>query len=664
MLKNSLRVVCVFVVVLVAFLTIFQIEKEESDYPLGTRFAVAANFSETTGSKEQLLNRIDQLARDHGSTILLTKAQPGNLEKGLDVYYFGVRPHVDTHNKEVPWFSLGMSGVLRPSSQLGAQSLVATYSFYDGSTYSAFKNYVKEVGGTVSTVPTARSSWVLRVSSEDSGSLVLLAMVLLIASISWGWVSRKNTALLVFRQSGKSIWFIVHTCLSDFGKLVLPPVLGTIIVIELVSLMTRRGPGLTTFVSLSVSTTVFILLILFLFVLLSLFFFLPTTKALASRQLKTTMSRQVGSAFKLGALFIVLAALPGALANQASAITQYDNASVWRRASNVVSLQYSSDLVTLDPESTNKYSLFFKQMEQSKTMLLSYQVGSYFTDESRNPGDLDPTFDFGSYDQVIVTNAEWLRLMKLPDSSLKKIKPADLSPELARNLAASNSLWLAKGSKDSLATHAYSWTGSTLFPASNPNDSVGSFGKAKHPLILLFDHPAAQLNIENFLFPAVTSRNVMFADEQALYKALQKYGLAQSFYAATSVADSALVLAQTEQRIARLSGLAALTSLVIILFCALQSARTWASERIRSIFLLHTAGHHYMSILRMRIMLSLLSTAVIGVASLSLIQSWSLLAHPYPLLIGVLAAYFIMEILFGLLQSRAAFRRSVSRGSA
>jgi hypothetical protein len=413
---------------------------------------------------------------------------------------------------------------------------------------------------------------------------------------------------------------------------------------------------------LTMSTGALVITLIITFVIISgvLLIFIPRISQIASREVNTTLIRQVSVTLKLVSLFLILAALPTAITAQALATHQYQSSIVWQNAASAVTLQYSSDNEQ-NTKDGQKAQPFFEAVEKTGTMALSYPVGSALMDTQGSTSPITEQIHFGEYDQVIITDDAFLKLMKVPTTSLKKVQQSQIPDDLRASLKEYDSIWLEKGASESLTDNTYKWTGDTLFPALSYGEATGSMSQARNPLIIRLSNPAQTLDGANLLLPAVSTGNVIFTDAPLAMKTLQHFGLGESFYSATKITDSILLLAQQAQASARMSTLAVITSLIVILFCAIASARTWAAERIRTIFLLHSSGTPYWQILRGRIFASLASIVVIGSINYSLISSWKMIDYSIPWMVGILAVYFCIELLFGFTQSARAFKRAIAR---
>ena len=83
-------------VVLVALSAVFAsyaVESAETMYPLGSTYAVYADLSSSTLSKQQVVKDLSaQASRTSSGEFLLTKTNSEDAVNGVDVYRFGGRP--------------------------------------------------------------------------------------------------------------------------------------------------------------------------------------------------------------------------------------------------------------------------------------------------------------------------------------------------------------------------------------------------------------------------------------------------------------------------------------------------------------------------------------------------------------------------------------------
>jgi hypothetical protein len=652
-------------VVLVALSAVFAsygVENAETMYPLGSTYAVYADFSSSTLSKQQVVKDLAARAPCTSSgEFLLTKANSEDAVNGLDVYRFGGR---SAGHSAVVWFKNARHGRVLPASDLGLLNLSGNYSFYDGASAQGFVQTVARLGGSTQAV-THRSPvsvFAGALGANRGASLLALAVLFLNIAVLWAWSGSRRRSRSVRFMYGRTTASLQSEDILLFCRLSLPAIAGGFLIGGCMAAYHRFHDVVlffTVFLSLVAAHVVFSLIAASLFLLL----FTPSVRQLAARVGKSTLVRWGNGTWKYLCLVTVLMALPLSVSSASLASQSRAAASQWGNASNAVtfSVQGNGDYQSY----VGRFRRFFTTTDSDGTLALSYSVAPMMIDgtgSDARPSQSLIERQLAPYDDVIVTNPTFLDLMKVNRRLMKPVDGTALPQTVRRGLSDYQSIWFTSASA-SASYRLYTWSAGAGFPALDYTSNPGEMSNTRHPLILLVDEPARSMNLENFLIPSMTTGNVIFTDLARTRRALDASALTPVVYSASTVSDAALYRAQLLEGNAVADIMAAILAILAGVFCAVQSSWIWAVEHRSLIFIRHTDGTAYARLLSRRLLLhTLLEMTLTGVAYVALYYGL-LLPEQAPVAVAVGILFIALEWVSAFISCRRVFKSSVQRQS-
>lgn len=650
-------------VVLVALSAVFAsyaVENAETMYPLGSTYAVYADLSSSTLSKQQVVKDLSaQASRTSSGEFLLTKANFEDGVNGLDVYRFSGRP---AGRSAMVWFKNARHGRVLPASDLGLLNLSGNYSFYDGASAREFVQAISRLGGSTQAVTyrSPGSVFTDALGANRGASLLALAVLFLNVAVLWAWSAGRRRSRSVRFMYGRTTVSLQGEDLLLFCKLSLPAIAGGVLIGGCMAAYHRFHDVVlffTVFLSLVAVHVVFSLIVAFFFLLL----FTPSVGQLAARAGKSTMVRWGNGVWKYLCLVTVLMALPLSVSSASLASQSRAAASRWGNANSAVtfSVQGNGDYHRFE----GRFRRFLTTTDGDGTLALSYSVAPMMIDgtgSDARPSQSLIERQLAPYDDVIITNPTFLDLMKVNRRLMKPVDGTTLPQTVCRGLSDYQSIWFTSASA-SASYRLYAWRDDAVFPALDYTSNPGEMSNARHPLILLVDEPARSMNLENFLIPSMTTGNVIFTDLARARRALDVSGLTQVVYSASTVSDAALYRAQLLEGNAAAGIMAAILAILAGMFCAVQSSWIWAVEHRSFIFIRHTDGTAYASMLSRRLLLhTLLETGLTGIAYVAL-HYGLLLPGQAPVAVAVGMLFIALEWVSAFISCRRVFNSSVQR---
>lgn len=675
MLKYLFRVVSVFTAFVIICLSFLQLEENETEYPWHTQSNVSISFSRAQSSKSQIFDSIDQAAQQADTTVYLIKSDTKDAVNGTDLYWFGQRPTNflrTTASIVIPYFKPERHGLLKRATPTMTQSLSGTYAVPTHNRCLVFQRKIKTAGGTIvhSCSSLQQSWWHVSFDVYSIVPLIFCALLLLGSAIAWAWIGLKPVSERIRRLSGFSPVAIAgQDCASFMSVFVLPAILTWLLVAAIVFPWRIESKYSLMFATMSGGTIALLLVIVTAFAFLFSLCLQPRIAQISTRTGNETLARYGSNCYKVICLIVVLLVLPMTAVSMSEAVAEYNSVAVWGNVGSAVGIQIVNSASQVDenhlwnvvaPRETRLYHEAVRQ----KVAALSYSAAATFTGSNSGSPDAKTTPVIpGGYDDIVLTDRNFLAALHISQSDLSKIPASKLDQSLVHTIHKYDELWLVKGARGSLCDNFYMWKGQKPFPAIAGDDSMGDIGKIKqdkNPLIVLVDDPT-QLG-KGIVDAALNGSNIFFTNRQVLDQLIRQYGLTGSVESVTSVADNALSQAQGAASLARNTGMALAICLLVIIFTSIQSSKIWARQRRRLIFMLHVSGQPFIEILRPRLLWDLGIVLVLGICCGFFDPQWKLLiAQPAYLLTPLLAFYLILETVTSLIAVRQAFSSVVRR---
>ena len=116
MLRSLIRGMAVVTVVIVAVLSYLQLSLVEQEYPLGTDRSGTILFSSSNLAKEQILDGIQEISRNHDIDVYLGAPSKDDPFHGLDLYALGDRQPAGA--TDIVWIDFLRHGKLYPAKEL------------------------------------------------------------------------------------------------------------------------------------------------------------------------------------------------------------------------------------------------------------------------------------------------------------------------------------------------------------------------------------------------------------------------------------------------------------------------------------------------------------------------------------------------------------------
>lgn len=660
MVKKMLRLIAVLTAIVIVVLAYVQCSWAESTWPMGSRASAVLNFPSHAVSSAGL-ERANRIATKSGASIYLLKTGRRDPLHKLDLYWLGAKPGQD--GRSVPWLRFGRTGAIRSARAAGV-SLTGSYAFPTVESCNRFTTAVhKSMDATVSTPCESMDlpRWRLAVADNPGNVIILLAFVLLSCAIVWAWSALRAQSQRIRLLSGMPAGRIALQDTGDLLAVYLPTLAGTWLVLVLAAVIAHRfSPSSLLVLTSTAGTLLGLTVILLVVCLLSSLLLHPRVSQISRRQGNLRLARYGSNVFRVACLVIALVAVPEVYGTAQPAIAQYESASRWAQIPSAVIIR-DSELASSTVDTSKKvdptfFEIYRRAAAKGQTAF-SESEGKVLVESENGEGSMK---SLGKYDDVILTDSRFFHLLGIKESNLVKTGTQGLAPVVINNLKAYSPI-LLRNKRDSLANHLYAWRGRE--PLSFLTDADGftaQIGYCSHPLVIYMKNPM-DLRVDE---TTIAKGSVIFTDPHSLSRIIQDVKAGPYVESTPRIADEALVHAQQESDLA-LAGLCAiLVCLLAIIFCAWQSASTWAAERRRRIFLLATAGTPLPRILAGRLAWCLGIDIVLAVA-VPIIDLSVVPILPAATSVAITLALVVLDVVietgFSLSRTRAAFVSVVRR---
>lgn len=636
-----------FIIVLGVFLLQY-LEARQSHYPFASRGELQLQLPTSTVSKEQLQKELDQLVDAHpGAQLLKVRNRQEGQKEQRDLYYFGSQPPVSRDlplaGQRILWFGRQTIGQLRPAQALGTTPLFGTYAWAGDERFiSALQTWAEERGLAVQ-VQERPSFWrnlrqsLLALPQSGRGQIVSITFLLWLSTVLayfrdehrhhvlrlLGGISPRRIVVdIIIDLSQQLLWGLL------LGLLILAVGVGLFFGYQQISIAWRFSRLILLGLSIG----------LLLLLGLSACLLRPRVAVVSQPGFAEPWLEYSHRGLRFLSCLSFFLLLPGLLTTFWIRFQLAQEYQIWQGFENHVQVALSQEEAsTQEPAKTLE---FLQGMADHEGLALSYVVDQSIHLEEEL-GD--------AFDHFIVTDPQWLEAMELSVSDaqaagqLKPLQVEQLSPGLRTFLQSQLPLWLTDKNAELDSLPFYVWTGKKPLVALPPNLAMGNQTvHAKHPLVLLVDHPTRDLEFNGFLLPALTSGNLVFKQDTYFENALARSPLYWDVLSIDTIADVALHQGQDFQKEANFYVLAIGITLFLIGYSGFLAAKNWLDQHQKVLFIERTSGHPYHQIFRPALRLEL---GMFSLAAFLGLGYGALFGHlPLTLLLGVGAGGLLLFI--------------------
>jgi hypothetical protein len=658
MLVRGASVVMVF---FVAVMSVALIQEDESSFPLGTSQAFVVSVARSESAKEDLIRGLDQVADSTGAILVKLTANLDDPTGGRDLVWFGSRPPVA--DAELGWFDPSLGGRLVASSELGQRPLDGYYALSDcARCRTALVEWAEANGVSLDSQQTRSARGLVAGLLTSSGAgFALVSVVVLLVSVVMTWFSARARSRSLRLLGGVSRWRIHAWDIWSLARTILVwSALGWVLSCAVVA--AQRGVDrLGVFATWSASILAVIDVVIVAVCAAVSWVTRPTVAALATRRPPLVAFRRMGVAVRFVAVLVAAAVLPFTVHFAQAARSAQVEAARWVDARGAVTVTMSS---VIDTTGLDKYlpglTSFAERVDQEGISALSFTV-----DQALN---MTPE-ELGPFDHVIITDPAFLSLMQIgtndagPQSGLTPVSEADIPAALHQTLAGQLEIWTTERTAAPHGIGYYTYSGDESFAAIGSTLTGGATVQAKHPLVVLVDHPLTTFKTEGFTLSMMVNGNLVFTDADRLRTLLHDNELTPLVTSIDDVADETLAAAQVYGQQAQLGVLATALAALALLVALVQAAQIWAGTNQRRIFTLHSSGRSYWSIQSRRTALEavFIVVACAAAAAVSAAGYHATTSQMLLVLVPIIPAYLVGGAVAHRVAARAAFTLSLHR---
>ena len=602
MAKRILTVLGLIMPLVVSYIIVAALESLDAVYPIGTTTFVSVDFSRSKAQKTDIVAALDALPYRKGefgalSKTKMTSAADSSSDPAVSgLFVFGDESQAE-RDLSKHQYGGSRSVTLSSLSDLADASISGAYSFSDADMRNSFEKLVKTYDGAI--VNDGR-----RVSNADvfgllsdnqSGAFGIVVLCVAICATGWSWAGNRERLHSMLILNGVGNGRILYQDIVDFSKICLSWYclggIGASAVVLLTHAVNSVAEYCKAYLSVAAGLALLFVVVIALFSSLTM----PSIRQLAARH---TLSRRLLCG-QLAWKFIcaVLALVAGGTSSYAfmAASQQLDSARRWQHLDAVVSVETLADPANSSAEVGRVFQRFLDGEDTAGNMYLSYSVAPalVYGSNGNAPTKRETLQQIAPYDDVVIVNTSFLKLMHISRNSLKKTASARIPSILAKSLKDYDGIWVNKQSPIKMEDCLYEWKGDETFPSLEYNAQSGMFSSSRNPLIILTDDASAMFSLNSFLYPAMSSTNIQFASADSVNETARESAMAPYITSVSRVADDAMYQYRLDIQQRNLN----LCFVVIILsetfFCMMQDAVLWIYEKRRMLFIRHTSGASY-----------------------------------------------------------------------
>lgn len=578
----------------VAVVSVALIQEDESSFPLETGQSFVVSVARSEVAKADLVRGLDGVADSTGAVLAKLVAGPANPSGQRDVVWFGSTP--PSTSDPIEWFDPAFSGRLVASSELGERPLDGFYAMTDCAGCSAALRRWADASGVTLESQQTRSvrALVLGFVTSSGAGFALLSVVVLLVSVVMTWFLTRARSRSLRLLGGVAPWRVHSWDIWFLARMILVwSVLGWVVSCAVVS--AERGvERLGVFAAWSASILAVIDLAVVAGCVAVSYLARPTVTALAAREPPLMVFRRMGGLVRFVAVLVAAAVLPFTVHFAQTATSAQVEAGRWVDARGAVKVTMSS---VVDTASRDQYlpglTAFVEQVDQAGISALSFTLDQAL---GMRPEELGP------FDHVIITDPSFVALMQIgvdrggPHGGLTPLRDADIPTALRQTLAGQLEVSTKAGTSDPGGVAYFTYTGDETFPAIGSTLTGGATVQAKHPLVIVAEHPLTTFTTEGFTLSMMVNGNLIFTDADLLRTLLHDNELTALVTSIDNVADTTLDAAQSYAQQAQLGVVATVLAVLALVVALVQAAQIWAGTNQRRIFTLHSSGRSYWSI--------------------------------------------------------------------
>ena len=648
MLRSLIRGMAVVTVVIVAVLSYFQLSLVEQEYPLGTDRSGTILFSSSNLAKEQILDGIQEISRNHDIDVYLGAPNKDDPFHGLDLYALGDRQPAGA--TDIVWIDFLRHGKLYPAKELGDTNLSAVYALKGPAAgVEAFERWAQDNGATVSWSQGGPLAMFAAGLVYGGAGTPLIALAVLGVTVVLAWYAARAESRAVRLLAGTSDLRIQAQDMLGWLRLAVPIALVGVLLLGILFGVLKGFGGAPTLIAVVGLYLCLLGGISVVFGVVASLVTAPSVKSLALRRPPEARFEFPSQLLKAVALTLGLAALPAMLWQVNSSLDQADIQGRAMPLKGYVSQAVGGVTNEEFENSIGVLGRFVGAVDETGTVAYASIV---------NREDPGPEFSAEGFDGLAVINkkyAEELGLGLVPGRGRRTLVPVPMETveRLLKSLEGRNVGGISGRVRKQNATALENGLTAYRFEDSEgiiaPTGNGLGFKRSKHPLLLVSERITASFN-DDAVVSAMTNGEIMFGDTGVLEQKARELGVTSMFLSRSRVTDSALLSAQFANQTALTTGTTIVILLAAIAVSGWLSARVYATNNARFIYPMLTYGRGWWSVLRNRIIVEgviiVLTFVIVSVVYLAFGLAWSPI-----LMLGVLV-YLIYS---GLCHQRAAF---------
>lgn len=634
MLKTLVRVSVVFITLFISLVAGLYVTVAQGAFPQGTQYSIGLSFTQARLSKAAAIAGLDTIANDTGAYLAKVAPDPTKFYSVKNLYVFG--RDAPSHDRPANWFTPGLSGSIKPASELGVGSLDGPYVLSDSArAVSALKAWSHSNG--IRAQVTERSGvQLLEVALVTTGAwLALVTGLVLLISVVITWYVTRARARTLRVLAGQRRATIFLGDLVSFVLVTVPPIACTLAAAAVIVGVARGTVNLFVFLAAAVPFVLATFVALLVCASIVGLVCLPHVDRIASRTPAERPFRLVSELVRVTAIVLTLVFLPTVGTAAATAFNSSRTEARWAPLAQDVSVRIAPRSQAGGTPDFSGFGSLAKAAENRKSLRFSYDLHNFL-----------PPGGTAGLDGIVLTNPSYLQVMggemgvhpsqgKPLGRAGQQVKVSQLPPSIKEPLLASFSLWTS-GTTNRLpadgSVRIFRYSSNHPFPVVDPNGNDLRF--LSNPLVIVVDKPGFVFDSQ-FLGAVMSTSNILFSDPVWLNHYLATHSVGKKISFVDRVSDVALNKSQTAMQQAIVLTAAMVIVLLALLMSTVIATRIHALVHAKRIFTLRINGRSWGRILRTRVLIELIVTAVLTVIAFASIAAvgadaagWILLAFP------------------------------------
>lgn len=602
MAKRILTVLGLIMPLVVSYIIVAALESLDAVYPIGTTTFVSVDFSKSKAQKTDIVAALDALPYRKGefgalSKTKMTSAADSSSDPAVsELFVFGDESQAE-RDLSKHQYGGSRSVTLSSLSDLADASISGAYSFSDADMRNSFEKLVKTYDGAIVNdgrrVSNADVFGLL--SNNQSGAFGIVVLCVAICATGWSWAGNRERLHSMLILNGVGNGRILYQDTVDFSKICLSWYCLGGIGASAVVLLTHAVNSVAEYCKAYLSVTAGLALLFGVVIAVFSLLTMPSIRQLAARHTlsKRLLCGQIAWKF----VCVVLALVAGVTSSYAFMVAsqQLNSARQWQNLGAVVSVETLADPADSSAEASGAFQRFLDAEDAAGEMYLSYSVSPalVYGSNGNAPTKRETLQQIAPYDDVVIVNTSFLKLMHISENSLKKTTSAHIPNVLAKSLKDYDGIWMNKQSPITMEDCLYEWKGDKAFPSLEYNAQSGVFASLRNPLIILTDNASSMFDLNSFLYPAMSSTNIQFVNADSVSRIAKESVMAPYITSVSRVADDAMYQYRLDIQQRNLNLCFVVVILCETFFCMMQDAVLWMYEKRRMLFIRHTSGASY-----------------------------------------------------------------------